>query len=91
MMLEPFGKGIMVTTSRVIINVRCGGLFLETPLIRRTDSAGAAELRVGYELATNAAKYGAQSNQSGRVDITWSVLKPNGYRQFSGRSAADPE
>ena len=42
-----------------------------------------------HELATNAAKYGAMSNDSGSVSIEWSIL-PSGAFAFSWREAGGP-
>jgi two-component sensor histidine kinase len=59
-----------------------GRVSIEGPSLMLTAQAAQNFALALHELATNAAKYGALSNQTGRVHINWSVFKPNGYRQF---------
>ena len=58
---------------------------IEGPSLMLTAKAAQNFALALHELATNAAKYGALSNQSGRVHISWSVGKPNGRHQFMFR------
>ena len=51
------------------------------PIVLNAKAAQNFALAV-HELATNAVKHGALSNQFGRVHISWSVGKPNGHHQF---------
>jgi PAS domain S-box-containing protein len=55
---------------------------IEGPSLMLTAQAAQNFALALHELATNAAKYGSLSNQTGRVHINWSVLKPNDYRRF---------
>jgi two-component system CheB/CheR fusion protein len=43
------------------------------PSLDLTPEAGVAMAMVLNELATNAVKYGALSNQSGRLEVTWQL------------------
>ena len=59
-----------------------GRVTIEGPSITLNAKAAQNFALAVHELATNAAKYGALSNRSGHVHISWSVLKPNGRHQF---------
>ena len=59
-----------------------GRCTMEGPTIVLNAKAAQNFALAVHELATNAVKYGALSNQFGRVHISWSVRKPNGHYQF---------
>jgi two-component sensor histidine kinase len=54
-------------------HVAAGRIRIEGPPVRLSPRSALAIAMGMQELATNAAKYGALSNDSGRVSITWSV------------------
>ena len=59
-----------------------GRVTIEGPTVMLSAKAAQNFALAVHELATNAAKYGALSNATGRVHIHWSVLKPNSHRLF---------
>ncbi len=62
-----------------------GRVSIEGPSLMLTSQAAQNFALALHELATNAAKYGALSNLTGHVRISWSVFKPNGHRLFTLR------
>jgi two-component sensor histidine kinase len=63
---------------RMEMSPYAGRVTIEGPsLILKANAAQSFVLAV-HELATNAAKYGALSNSTGRVDISWSRSSANG-------------
>jgi PAS domain S-box-containing protein len=62
-----------------------GRVQVEGPELFLTAKAAQNFALALHELATNAAKYGALSNATGRVHISWSTSKPNGTALFAFR------
>jgi two-component sensor histidine kinase len=58
---------------------------IEGPHVVLTVQAAQNFALATHELATNAAKYGALSNDTGRVLISWSVTKRDGHSRFTFR------
>jgi two-component sensor histidine kinase len=62
-----------------------GRVQIEGPSLVLTARAAQNFALALHELATNAAKYGALSNTTGRVEISWSKVRSNGSSLFAFR------
>jgi PAS domain S-box-containing protein len=62
-----------------------GRVKIEGPRIALNEKAAQNFCLALHELATNAAKYGALSNGTGHVHVSWSVFKNNGSGLFTLR------
>ncbi|GAA4754101.1 hypothetical protein GCM10023264_21590 [Sphingomonas daechungensis] len=58
-------------------------ILLEGPKVELSPSAAQTLGMAFHELATNAAKYGALSNDTGRVEVSWSLDDEGGGHAFS--------
>jgi PAS domain S-box-containing protein len=75
-----------------------GRVTIEGPAVLLSAQAAQNFGLAVHELAANAAKYGALSNQAGRVSIKWSVDRADGHDRFAfhwqerdGPSVLEPE
>lgn len=61
---------------------------IEGPAVELSSKTGLAMALALHELATNATKYGALSQDSGRIDVNWSVI--GGEFNFEWRESGGP-
>jgi hypothetical protein len=66
-------RGVVENVTK--LHVRDGRLTSDGPDIRLGPKATLSISMLLHELATNAMKYGALSNDGGRVEVTWSVVR----------------
>lgn len=74
------GAALRDVVSRALTPFSAGEtrLFIEGPMARLTPKQALALSIALHELATNAAKYGALSNETGQVSVEWSIVPGDG-------------
>ena len=71
----PIGD-LVESTLRSLVSLEPGAFNAKGPEVLLTPNAAATLGMVIYELATNATKYGALSQPSGRLDVQWQLVGP---------------
>jgi PAS domain S-box-containing protein len=66
-------------------------ITLEGPEVRLKSAVAEAIGMAVHELATNAVKYGALSNELGRIDITWNIVAPEDVLSVQWAETNGPE
>jgi PAS domain S-box-containing protein len=86
MLIEKEWKGADIAeVVRVEMGPYPGRVTIAGPAVMLTAQAAQNFALAVHELATNAAKYGALSVPNGRVEISWTIGRPNGRGTFSFR------
>ena len=70
------GLKLVESTLRSLVSLEPGAFSAHGPEVLLTPNAAATLGMVIYELATNATKYGALSQPSGRLDVQWQLVGP---------------
>jgi PAS domain S-box-containing protein len=91
MLIDKEWQGVDISeVVRAEMSPYMGRLTIEGPPIMLNAQAAQNFALALHELATNAAKYGALSNQAGQVSIVWSVFEPGRFK-FRWEERGGPE
>ncbi|TGQ67417.1 PAS domain-containing protein [Mesorhizobium sp. M00.F.Ca.ET.186.01.1.1] len=85
-----FGELLKATLAPYIGEVDRQALVLEGPSLRLNAGAAATFGLVFFELASNAAKYGAYLGDKGRVEVSWQVGNPSGLLSILWKEVGGP-
>lgn len=83
----------IVSNATNLYRDKAGRIQVSGPNIMLKPKTALALSMALHELCTNAAKYGALSNEAGTVDVRWAVSEPEGSErfEFSWKEAGGPQ